>query len=371
MKVLLTTLTLDPESGGGTTERTRRLAKYLRRAGVEVRVVSIGGGALANELEAEGIRTYSTGAVRLGFTFPLVWLPRLSREVAWADHIHILGYWNLLSVAMAHCARRKAKPYVFSAAGEFEGPSHFGWVARTFHERLGLPMVRGAARIVSITELERSQILARLGLPPEEVVTIENGVEESLVSAPVQGLPKAPYLLFLGRLAKVKGPDILLEAFGRIASVHPELRLVVAGPDHGLGRQLLAAADSATLAGRVVFTGYLDEAQRTTALRGAEGLVVPSRSEAMSLVALEAGMQAVPVVVTDRCGLDVVADIGAGTVCPATVEGLAAGLQQFLQADDRQGMGARWKAHVSTHYLWPNLVDRMIAMFESIDAARR
>ena len=371
MKVLLTTLTLDPKSGGGTTERTRQLAKYLRRTGAEVRVVSIGGGALIDELHAQGIATYSTGAVRLRFTFPLVWLPRLSREVAWADHIHILGYWNLLSVATAYCARRQGKPYVFSAAGEFEGPSHFGRVAKTFHEHIGLPMVRGAARIVSITDLERSQILARLGLPPEDVVTIENGVEEAFAAAPVEGLPAAPYLLFLGRLAKVKGPDILIEAFGRIASAYPDLQLVVAGPDHGLGRELLAAAERAPLAGRVVFTGYLDEAQRTTALRGAEGLVVPSRSEAMSLVAIEAGMQAVPVVVTDRCGLDVVAEIGAGVVCPATVEGLAEGLRRFLQADDRSAMGARWKAHVSAHFRWPNLVDRMIAMFESIRAPAR
>src|SRR5690606_1403484 len=130
LRLLLTTVSLDPVRGAGTTERTRHLALQLRRQGHEVTVVAIMDGSRADELRRAGIVVHVTGSVRLRFTVPLIAPVRLWRLIADSDAVHILGYWNLLSVAVGWMARRQRKPYLFSAAGEFAALDKGRWIMR-------------------------------------------------------------------------------------------------------------------------------------------------------------------------------------------------------------------------------------------------
>jgi glycosyltransferase involved in cell wall biosynthesis len=291
VKLLLTTPSLDPRAGAGMAERTRQLAKHLSLAGAEVRVVAAEGGPIADELRSRGFLIHVTGSVRLRYDVPFIWPGTLMRHVEWADRIHILGYWSVLSIATAFSARARSKPYVLCPAGGFHALSEPSVVKHIFHRTVGRRMIDDAARLVSITELERQEIIARFDRPPDQVVTVPNGAEElDPADQPMpSGMPRGPYVLFIGRLARIKGPDLLLDGFGRIAGDFPEVSLVLAGPDFGLEAELRATAAKPPLGGRVVFTGFLDEGQRTAILRQAECLVVPSRSEAMSLVAGCAG----------------------------------------------------------------------------------
>ncbi len=354
--------------GGGTAERTRKLAKYLALAGAEVRVVAIDGSAIQEEFRDCRIETYVTGSVRLRYVVPLVSPRTLARHVQWADCCHLLGHWNLLSVATARAARTHGKPYVLCPAGEFAGLIGGGAVKRVFHAVFGRSMVDGAARLIAITDAERQEMIARFARPPGEVVTIPNGAEEPdpAYMAKPSGLPEGAYALFLGRLTWIKGPDLLLDAFSRIAKEFPGLSLVVAGRDFGLEAALRAKAATAPLAGRVAFVGFLDERRRTAALRHAECLVLPSRSEAMSMVAVEAGVEGIPVVVTDRCGLDVVAEIDGGEVCPATPEDIGRAMARLLSDPERKAKGERWRSHVLEHYRWKPLVDRLLGELETL-----
>lgn len=369
MRILLSTISLDPERGGGTTARTRKLAKHLARAGAKVTVISIQDGAVAEELRSCGIETSATGFLRLRFTVPLLRPWTLWRLVRRSDALHILGYWNLLSVATAALARLMDKPYVLCAAGEFASIARPGLIARLFRQWLGRPLVRGAAKLISITELERQEIIELFGRAPEEVITIPNGVDDdaAVETADVPAfLPDGPFILFVGRLAPIKGPDILLEAFARCAQRFPEVTLAFAGPEFGLGDQLRQVASCPLLEERVLFLGFLDETRRTAAYRRAELLVVPSRSEAMSLVALEAGVEGLPVLVTDRCGLDVVAEVGGGEVCAATPSALSDALSRLLEAGDRRAKGARWRRYVTEHYRWPAIAERLLDLLKSL-----
>jgi glycosyltransferase involved in cell wall biosynthesis len=373
VKVLFTTVSLDARRGAGTAERTRRLVEGFRAAGHDCMVATIDGGDLVAPLRDAGAEVYVTGAIRVKFTVPFInWL-RLHRLVAAADIIHVLGHWNLLSVATAATARSLGKPYVFSAAGEFAALAAPRPVPRLFHELFGERMVRGAASLVAITELERTQILERFGGPADRVLVVPNGVAEPPAAVlPAPGLPGGQFILFLGRLAPIKGPDLLLQAWERVCGQHPDVTLVIAGPDFGLGSALRARTASPPLAGRVTFTDYLDERQKADAYRRAAFLVVPSRAEAMSLVALEAGTAGTPVLLTDQCGFGEVANLGGGLVVPATPEGLAAGLDSMLApSTDLPAMGARLRQFVRDHYAWTGIVDRLAAHFTILAAGAR
>jgi glycosyltransferase involved in cell wall biosynthesis len=358
VNLLLTTVSLDPELGGGTAERTRKLALHLRALGVDCRVLTMQGGALADELIAASIPVHVTGLVRIRFQVPFLNPFRLCQLVRDADVIHVLGYWNLLSVATCAIATSMGRPYLLSAAGEFAAPPTPSKAA--FHALLGKRMIRNAASIVAITELERAQIESELKGSSMRLVVIPNGVDA--VDEQIERderFPQGPFVLFLGRLAHVKGPDLLLDAFAGIAPAFPNVKLVFAGPDFGMRQGLEQQIQKLGLGDRVVFTGFLDERARRAGYRRATLLAVPSRSEAMSLVALEAGAAGTPVLLTDQCGFDDVTVVDGGRVVPATVEGLQAGLREMLSAQDvLPAMGNRLHALVIEKFAWPAIASR-------------
>jgi glycosyltransferase involved in cell wall biosynthesis len=325
-------------------------------------------GDLAEKLRQGGIPVYATGSVRLRFTVPFINPIRLAKSIRRADALHILGYWNLLSVVTAFLASRLGKPYAFSAAGEFVGLERPRPIARLFHVLLGRRMIREASLLVAVTPLERRQILQRFQLPEDRVIVVPNGVEE-YVEAVSDQLPKpdAPYVLFVGRLAEVKGPDLLVQAFADVAPEFPDVRLIMAGPDFGMRSRLEALATERRLGNRIVFAGHLAERDRTDAYGRALLLAVPSRAEAMSLVALEAGVAGAPVLLTDQCGFDEVASIGGGVVVPATVAGLRDGLRAMLaQRDSLSSMGQVLQSYVRGKFTWRSIADGLLSELDKI-----
>ncbi|MPZ46235.1 MAG: glycosyltransferase [Betaproteobacteria bacterium] len=367
MNILLTTISLDSRLGGGTAERTRRLADHLRRQGHRCEVLAMQDGDLADTMRSQGIAVHVFRSYRLRFSIPLLRLSSLVRLVANADVIHVLGYWNLLSVATTLTATWLGKPYALSAAGEFIGLENPRPIARAFHRLFGQRMIRNAGLLIAITALERRQIMERFGLAADTVVVVPNGVEEPTTPQDAESQARRPVVLFVGRLAEVKGPDLLVEAFSSVAAEHPDVELVLAGPDFGMQSRLVSAIEAHGLSGRVRFTGHLGEDGRTEAYRRALLLVVPSRAEAMSLVALEAGILGTPVLLTDRCGFDEVAAIGGGEVVPASVEGLREGLRAMLaRRASLPAAGERLRAYVMWNYAWPAIVKDLVKHFENL-----
>lgn len=366
MRILLVTISLDAERGGGTAERTRRLALGLAALGTPCEVVAMEDGALADDLRRAGISVLVTGSIPLKFRVPTINPIAFYKLVRRADRIHILGYWNLLAVATARLARVLNRPYVLSPAGEFAGLAQPRPVARLFHRLFGVGMVHNAALLLAITPLERSQMIEHFGSLAPEIFILPNGVPEPTdTSAPSPEGKKI--VLFVGRLAPIKGPDLLLEAFASVAPRHPDVQLVLAGPDFGLRDQLADRIVELGLQDRVALTGYVGEDRRSALFGNALFLCVPSRAEAMSLIGLEAGAAGLPVLLTDQCGFDEVAEIGGGAVVPASVEGLVAGLEQLLaNRGELAPMGERLRARIRENYTWPRLAgtlrDRLAAL---------
>lgn len=366
MRVLLVTISLDAERGGGTAERTRRLALALAALGTPCEVLAMEDGSLADELRRAGIPVHATGSIRLRFRLPFLNPLLLYSLVRRADRIHVLGYWNLLSVATTRVARMLGRPYVLSPAGEFAGLVRPRPINRVFHRLFGVGMISNAASLLAITPLERSQMMEHLGSLAPEIFILPNGVPDPTDSSCLPPEEKK-IVLFVGRLAPIKGPDLLLEAFASVALRHPDVQLVLAGPDFGLRDRLADRIVELGLQDRILLAGYVDEDRRSALFGSALFLCVPSRAEAMALVSLEAGAAGLPLLLTDQCGFDEAAEIGGGAVVPATVEGLAAGLDRLLaNRGELAPMGERLHAHIRDNYTWTRLAgtlrDRLAAL---------
>lgn len=383
MKILFVNHLLDSVTGGGTAERTFQLATHMARDGHYCTILTLDIGITAERRAGLGAaKLVAVPCSNERFFVPRLALAELDRLVSDADVVHLSGHWTLLNARVFATCRRLGKPYLFCPAGALNPFGRSLWLKRIYDAAVGNRIVSSAARSVAITADECADFTAR-GIPAERVAVIPNGIDLQqyvLADAPgtvadfraAHGLGTAPFVLFLGRLNAIKGPDLLLEAFTTLAERFPEHHLIFAGPDGGLHDALAARAGAAGLAKRIHFIGFVGGDNKTAALRAASVLVIPSRREAMSIVVLEAGACGCPVLFTVTCGLAEIARAGAGTMVEPTSAAIATGLASALTDLQALAVTSERLAKIVAHdYLWSVQAERYEALAREVLAEAR
>jgi glycosyltransferase involved in cell wall biosynthesis len=374
LKILHVNHLLDPVSGGGTAERTIQLTRFLVKQGAECAVLTLGIGDLASiQDKLEGARIFSLPCLNLRFYIYTPWTLSINKIVSEFDVVHLMGHWTLLNAIVALCCIRQGKPYVVCPAGALKPFGRSRWLKRMYDLLAGRFIIRSAKGWVAITEAEKLDFAA-YGIGSDSVVVIPNGIDPEQYAVPPTALTakpkleaKAPFILFLGRLNPIKGPDLLLDAFIKVADRFPELELVFVGPDSGLLLTLQSTAARSAVGQRIHFAGYLGGQEKVEILRKALCLVIPSRNEAMSIVVLEAGICGTPVLFTDKCGLDDFFLAGAGVMVEVSVDSLCEGLVSILSnAAELHDSCNRLEKMIRGKFLWSSQAQRYYRFYQQI-----
>jgi glycosyltransferase involved in cell wall biosynthesis len=244
-------------------------------------------------------------------------------------------------------------PYSLTVHGptDFDDPA--GW-------RLDLKVAR-AAFVACISHFARSQVMIHAD-PADwpKLRIVHCGVDPALYDRP-PALPSEPVeLVFVGRLAPVKGIRILLEAMGRVAAP-VRLTIVGDGPDRA---HLERAA--APLGDAVRFTGYLSQAEVAATLTRAHVVVLPSLAEGVPVMLMEAMAARLPVIATQVAGTAELVEDGVSgrLVPPGDAVSLAAAIDA-LAVDEgrRQRMGEAGRAAVRGGFDIHDEARRLAALF--------
>jgi glycosyltransferase involved in cell wall biosynthesis len=267
-------------------------------------------------------------------------------------------------------ARIQKKPYVFCPAGALPVFGRSRLLKRFYNAVIGKRIVRKAKKCIAITEAEKTDFRG-YGVDDKSIVVIPNAVSEPELPLSYEvdfrkqfGLKDRPFILFLGRLNLIKGPDLLLHAFCQLEEMFPDIDLVFAGPDDGMLTELERTVSMAQIEDRVHFVGYVNGEEKYQAYRSAMILAIPSRQEAMSLVVLEAGIVGTPSVFTDQCGLEELAKANSGWMVSPSVEGLNQGLKDILSNPAQiPVIGNNVKKVVVTQFSWQAIIRKYRKMY--------
>jgi mannosylfructose-phosphate synthase len=180
-------------------------------------------------------------------------------------------------------------------------------------------LYRSCEAVIATTPPQVDMIVGDYGAPAELVHMIPPGYDDnrffpvgaSTREALRQRLGFAgKVVLALGRLARNKGYDLLLDAFTLVAAREPEavLHLAVGGTqlneaEQGILDQLKDQAQARGVAGRVRFTGFVADADLADHYRAADVFVLSSRYEPFGMTAIEAMACGTPTVITTHGGL--------------------------------------------------------------------
>jgi glycosyltransferase involved in cell wall biosynthesis len=278
--------------------------------------------------------------------------------------------WQPVLAVAAHQARKQRIPYAISPRGTLNS---WSLAQKSLKKQLALrliwkPILHKAAFLHALNTQEAAQI-EKLGLT-SPIVVAPNGVFPSQFQAlPIAGsfrstLPKLGdkrFILFLSRLHKNKGLDILIDAFSQIATQNPEVDLVIAGPDEGAGATLDAMIARHRLIDRVHLIGPLYGPSKLAAFHDATVFCLPSRGEAFSMAIIEAMAAGLPVVISEQCNFPEVHDANAGIVCSLNPTSIAQGLTTVLSNDSlRTTIAANGQDLIRVNYSWESIARRTV-----------
>ena len=365
---------------GGPSFVIRLIAGGLASAGVAVDIATTVGSG-----EVNGCEPIEAGVKYLylrrqcsfyKFSWPLSrWL---SINIGSYDLVHIHGLFSFPAVAAAYWAHRRGIPYVVRPLGTL---SRWGfenrrpWLKQASFRWIEARILRDAAA-VQYTTMEEQVDAERLRIHHRPVV-IPNPYEvpANLPSSLGSFVSRFPALagktaiLFLSRIDRKKGLDLLLPAFAELRRGHPEAALVIAGDgDRALVAQLHDQARELGIENDILWTGFLHGKDKADALQACAVFVLPSYSENFGVAVVEAMAAGLPVVVSDQVGVHrEITRAGAGLVCPCSSEHFATAIGELL--DNRTAareMGVRGAVFARENYSLATVTARLIDLYQSI-----
>lgn len=374
MKILNVNMSLDPVTGGGTVERTFQISKFLAKSAVECTVLTTDLGLTTERIRAmEGVNVIALPCLFRRFYFPKFSYKQIKNIIESVDVVHLMGHWTFINALVYFVAWRLNKPYVVCPAGSLPIYGRSKIIKRIYNWIIGKRMILNAASHIAIAVNEIDQFQA-YGVEADKISIIPNGIDIENFQAngtadfrKKYGLGNDRFLLFMGRLNSIKGPDLLLHAFCNARGRLQDFHLLFAGPDGGMLAELKKMAVEFGADDKIHFLGYLGGVDKSHAYHAADLLVIPSRQEAMSIVVLEAGISGTPVLLTDQCGFNDVASIGGGMVVSASVDGLQKGLIEILRDSAQlKPMGANLKKYTCEHFTWDSVIKKYLDLFRRI-----
>ena len=287
-------------------------------------------------------------AMNADYPIPVPWFPRLKREIR-KLHLDILHSQSpfFMGILAIRISRRYGIPHVTTYHTLYEQYLHYlffmpglvtqrmmdWWLPRFYNEcACAIVPSRAAERNLRRYGVEcRIEVIPTgVPLPPLESLGEEtrNRVRR-MHEIPVD----APLLLYVGRLAREKNVELVLDSFEDLALEFPEARLlIVGGGPHELA--LKSRAEAGDLNGRVQFTGPMPREDLDSVYAAADLLVFGSATETQGLVVGEARAAGTPAVVVDEGGAsETVTDGVDGRVVPPNREAFASAIRALLKYD--------------------------------------
>lgn len=351
-----------PGLGGGEVQLLA-IVRACLAAGMRVTVVCQRGADVAAVLRDAGADVAQT-SLKAGAVGPAVAV--LRSQAADAAIIHGTGWWTNVLVRMAGSRLPATKVVnlvqVEPDAARFEGATKAAIAARHRVDRFTR---RHVDAYIAVSRAV-ADALEHRGADRELITVIPNGVDvEALdlaaAGCPTPGVPAGdgPLVVCVARLERVKGVEHFVRAAALLANTHPDARFVVAGAGAEESR-LREIAAAAKLKDRFAFLGRVASVEPL--LAAASVVAMPSLSEGMPMVALEAGALGKPVVASSVGGLREVIDNGeTGLLVPSADHVALAGAIGALLADPDRARELGEKARVRVREQFTR--DRMTAAY--------
>ena len=389
MRVLVISWEYPPIIEGGLARHVRKLSEHLVGEGVEVHVLTRGGGRLPATEDRHGVIVHRLQEP----PFPkdvkafVRWVQAMNEDMreAGAELADELGFdlvhshdW-LVAGAAERIARSRELPWVVTVHATEYG-RHQGWVQNYPQSHIHAAerhMVRRTDRVITCSRYMRSHVSSVFGVTPRKITAMQNGIDPRDLEPVVDDLgelragyakPEERLVLLVGRLVYEKGFHLALDALAPVIRKFGDVRFVVAGTGTAEA-ELRRQAWRLGLSRKGAFLGWVGDDMLHSLYRIADLCIVPSIYEPFGIVALEAMASGCLCVVADTGGLREVVP-GDGTVGLRFASRDSAALGEILERvltddDERERLVAEARDHV-LRFDWGEVARQTVGVYSTL-----
>jgi glycosyltransferase involved in cell wall biosynthesis len=241
---------------------------------------------------------------------------------------------------------------------------------------------RHAAHVIAVSESTRRDVIELLGVGPDRVTTVHNGVGEQFKPVSAAELDKfrteqgigGRVVLYVGTLEPRKNVPMLIRAFAGLAEdpALGDVKLYIGGSKGWYYEEIFATAErlGLTQSGRVTFLGRVPDEQLALWYNVATVVAYPSLYEGFGLPALEAMACGTPVLASDASALPEVVGKGGLLLDPADEPAWREGLRSLLSNETLRAELSEKALAQASDFSWERSARETAAVYRRVLQAR-
>lgn len=333
-------------------------------------------------LQRTGIPYFSKAAIyKVGNSFHR-WLEAEGRD---ADVFHSQITFTPENRAVSKYAFKHRKVYLYSQRGNLDPVRiRIGWLKKSafihFREKA---ILRRADSLLALTEYERSTF--RRFAPTTRVDVIPNGISldfakgsgfdtPSQIEGLLDRICDLPVFLWMSRIHYTKGADVFVESAIQSLSQGVKFHAILAGPDEvGMEMELKERVNDAGLSSFIHFIGPVSGEDRLALLNRADCFVLPTLSEGLSMVLLEAMACRCAILTSPGAYFGQIEEVGAGRVVPRDIDSFSKAINNFVLEGRgyMRDLGLQGLSLVTSRYTWDKVIEKYVNLSRELVDEKR
>ncbi|HEX5358617.1 MAG TPA: glycosyltransferase [Candidatus Nitrosotalea sp.] len=295
------------------------------------------------------------------------------------DVIHICSWYSHIGMSFAEMAHKYGIPFIVSPWGSLQPEARsLKKNMKVFADTKFTKKLVPHAYFHSVGKSE-TEALVKICANPEKIFHIDHPVDledfivkkKTEIDKKIDFDPKNRYVLYLSRINKKKGLELLLNSFKRVWRIDKNIILIIAGSgEDEYVKEIKRLVSSLGISEAVKFTGLVSADEKLELLELASIFALTSHSDVHPIAVQEALTMGVPVVITRICDYPEVEEFEAGILVDENEQSIADVISSLVNDKSRLSqMSSNAKKLISERFLLGNQVKKHEEMY--IDAIKK
>ncbi|KZX15830.1 capsular glucan synthase [Methanobrevibacter cuticularis] len=337
-------------------------------------------------VDIDGVKTYyfknlsnflkSSFLIDTPYSLPF----KLRKEIKKYDIVHIHEHRHSLALVASYYARKNNIPYVLQAHGSVLPFFQKQGLKKVFDNLWGFKILQNSSKVLALTEIEKKQYL-KMGIADRKIEIAPLGINiEDYSNLPPKGVfrkkndinPNDKLLLFIGRIHKIKGLDLLLKSLTLLKNNNSikkdsnvNIKLAIVGPDDGFLDEINTIVSHLNLENEVIMTGPLYNEDKKEALIDCDIFIMPSQYESFTTSGLEAMACGKPLILTKNNHIHNWVDGNIGFSSEYDEIALADSIKKLLINENlMKTFGENGKKLISEKYNWDAIEKQIYSIYK-------
>ena len=369
---------------GGVVNASYQIAKKQAENGHDVTVITTDN--CKNRIpittqEIDGIKVHYFKNISNSFknTFtidtPLKLNAYLKKHIKEFDIVHIHEHRHTLAILTHSYCKKNNISYIIQAHGSVLPFFQKEKLKEIFDKLWGFNILHDASKVFALTEVEKEQYL-KMKVKSENIEIVPLGVDlKEYSNLPEKGKFRYKFnisnedilLIFVGRINKIKGLDLLVKSFKKLSENNPKLKLAIVGSDNGYLSTLKDLINDLNLNETVILTGPLFNSDKLEGLVDCDIFVMSSKYESFTTSGLEAMACGKPLVLTKNNHIHNWVNENTGLSCEDNEESLSNAINTLIDNEKlREIYGKNGKDLITNKYNWDIIYRQIIDIYSKL-----